>query len=116
MDHIEWWARFVLCLLACWRLSELLANEDGPADLFVRLRSFFGHGALARLMDCFQCVSVWVAAPLGYYLVGFSHDWPVAWLAISGGACLLERLFPHSIAKIEFDHASEYTENELLRR
>lgn len=44
--------RFVPAVLATWRVTHLLASEDGPAD------------------------SMWV----------------IAWLALSGGACLLERL------------------------
>ena len=38
------WARLVLAVLATWRLTHLLAREDGPADLVVRLRARLGTG------------------------------------------------------------------------
>ena len=42
-------------------------------------------------MDCFLCLSVWVAAPVAL-LVSSRRARPlVAWLGLSGGACLLER-------------------------
>ena len=58
----EAWLRFVLSVLATWRVTHLLAYEDGPWDVFVRLRAALGNGVLGRLLDCFQCVSVWVSA------------------------------------------------------
>ena len=43
------WARLVLAVLATWRLTHLLAREDGPADLLVRLRDFSqNHGSPER--------------------------------------------------------------------
>jgi hypothetical protein len=56
--------RFALGALATWRLTHLIAEEDGPADAVVRLRVRLGSSELGRLMDCFACTSVWVAAPV----------------------------------------------------
>jgi hypothetical protein len=83
--------RFLLAALATWRLTHLLAEEDGPADLVVRLRARAGSGQLGSLMDCFYCLSIWVAAPLSAPLVRDRRARPIAWLALSGAACLLER-------------------------
>jgi hypothetical protein len=83
--------RFVLASLATWRLTHLLAEEDGPADAVVRLRTYVGDGPLGGLMDCFQCLSVWVAAPLSVGLARTRRVDPVVWLALSGAACLLEQ-------------------------
>ena len=86
------WARLVLAVLATWRLTHLLAREDGPADLLVRLRARLGNGGLGHLMDCFNCVSLWVAAPLAWWLASTLGDGIVVWLALSGAVCLLERV------------------------
>jgi hypothetical protein len=32
--------KFVLAVLATWRVTHLLASEDGPADIIVRYRSW----------------------------------------------------------------------------
>lgn len=82
----------LIVLLAVWRITHLLWGEDGPFDLFLRLRklaeqTFFGH-----LLDCFYCLSLWVAIPFAW-LAGAA--WPerlILWFGISGGAILLERI------------------------
>jgi hypothetical protein len=83
--------RFALASLATWRLTHLLAEEDGPADVVVQLRARLGPGWLGKLMDCFYCLSVWVAAPLTFAVVRRPREVPLTWLALSGTACLLER-------------------------
>lgn len=85
------WLRLVVAVLACWRVSHLLAAEDGPWDAVARLRAAAGRGMLGKMMDCFHCVSVWVAAPLALFVARDAAERGVAWLAVSGAACLLER-------------------------
>ncbi len=83
--------RFVLAILATWRVSRLLATERGPWDLIARLRTFAGSNLLGRLMDCFNCVSLWVAAPLAFYVNSSGPvETVVTWLGLSGGAILVE--------------------------
>ena len=91
---VEWnpWLRCALAVLAAWRVSHLLAKEDGPGDILVRLRRWFGESWTGKLMDCFYCLSLWVSAPLALWAVGWRGDAAVVWLSISAGACLLERL------------------------
>jgi hypothetical protein len=43
-------------------------------------------------MDCFNCLSLWIAAPAAFFVSSKPVAWFVTWLAVSGGACLLERL------------------------
>lgn len=61
--------------LACWRLSHLLALEDGPWRLFERIRKLAGQriGAegtpyntthLAEGVTCMWCNSVWIGTVL----------------------------------------------------
>jgi hypothetical protein len=83
---------FLLAVLATWRVTHLLANEDGPADIIFRLRRRLGDGFIGSLMDCFNCMSIWIAAPLALFVSTNPLSWLVSWLALSGGACLLERL------------------------
>jgi hypothetical protein len=94
MDESGFWIRFVVAVLATWRATHLLAREDGPADAVVRLRARLGAGLLGRLMDCFQCLSLWVAAPVALFVasVGAPAELVLTWLGLSGAACLLERL------------------------
>jgi hypothetical protein len=86
---------FVLAVLATWRLTHLLAEEDGPADLIVRFRSLLGNGVAGKLMDCFYCLSFWIAAPAALFVTRRPLEWLMNWLALSGGACLLERITKH---------------------
>ena len=85
-------ARFAVASLATWRLTHLLAEEDGPADLVLRTRAAVGDGLAGELMDCFYCLSVWVAAPLSFAVTRRRVQLPVVWLGLSAGACLIERL------------------------
>jgi hypothetical protein len=84
----------VLAVLATWRVTHLLASEDGPAAIIARLRERLGHGPLGKLMDCFKCLSLWIAAPMALLVAENLLDWLLCWLALSGAACLLQRLGP----------------------
>ena len=86
------WLRFVAAVLATWRITHLLVSEDGPFDIVVRLRRLAGNRFFGRLMDCFYCLSFWVAAPLAFLVARRPLDVLLAWLALSGAACLLEGL------------------------
>jgi len=92
------WFHFFLSLLATWRIAHLLAYEDGPWDVLVRLRARLGDGPLGRLVDCFQCVSLWVAIPFALIVGRGMLEWALAWLGLSGGACLLDRLGREPVA------------------
>lgn len=84
------WFGFVLGVLATWRLSHLVAHEDGPFDLVARARRRAGAGQAGKLMDCPHCLSLWFAAPFAAWLASDVAHGVVVWLALSGGACLIE--------------------------
>jgi hypothetical protein len=88
--QLSW--HFVLAVLATWRVTHLLAAEDGPGDIVVRFRALLGQSFAGRLMDCFYCLSIWIAAPAALFVTRHWLDWIMVWLAVSGAACLLERL------------------------
>jgi hypothetical protein len=94
----ERWFSFVLVVLATWRLTRLLAFEDGPGDVIANLRQRLGDGFLGKLMDCFYCLSLWIAVPMSWLLINKWSEWPLFWLALSGAACLLERLGNRPVA------------------
>lgn len=83
--------RLLLGLLAVWRMTHLLQAEDGPGDIVVRLRRSAGNGFWGKLLDCFYCLSLWVAAPLAFLLGGSWWERALLWPSLSAGASLLEQ-------------------------
>jgi hypothetical protein len=75
-------------------VTHLVTREDGPGGAVAWLRARAGSGALGELMDCFYCSSMWAALPFGVAVARRPADVPVTSLALSGAACLLERLVP----------------------
>jgi len=104
---MERWFRLVLAVLATWRLTHLLAMEDGPGEIIATLRSWLGDSFFGKLMDCFYCLSMWVAAPIACLLTNKWSEWPLFWLALSGAACLLERPAGHAIKMQQIPTAKE---------
>jgi len=82
----------VLGILGVWRITHLLNAEDGPGDVVVRLRRAAGDGFWGRALDCFQCLSLWIALPFAAGLGGSTLERALLWPALSGAAILLERL------------------------
>lgn len=79
----------VLLSLAVWRVTALLVYDDGPWNVFARLRD-----AIGGPLNCFWCTSVWVS------LVASLVLWPrpgypngiILWWAIGGLSILLDEL------------------------
>jgi hypothetical protein len=93
MDTADTFAlRFVLAALATWRVTHLLAEEDGPGHVVFHLRRRLGDSPFGALMDCFNCLSLWIAAAAALFVSTRPLLWAMSWLALSGAACLLERL------------------------
>jgi hypothetical protein len=82
--------RLIVAVLAVWRVCHLIAREDGPFDVIVKIRAGLGNGMLGRLMDCPHCLGLWIAAPFGWWVGSDAVERTVAWLAIAGGASLME--------------------------
>ena len=100
------WFGLAVAVLATWRLSHLVAGEDGPFDLMARARHAAGPGQFGRLLDCPYCLSLWFAAPMAAWLARDPAGGVVLWLAISGGSCLLE----HGAARLAAAHPAEIAE------
>jgi hypothetical protein len=106
--------RLALAVLATWRVTHLLAAEDGPGDIIFRFRRWLGQNPVGKLIDCFNCLSLWVAAPIALFVSRTPADWFVGWLAISGGACLLQRLGREPVIVQSVPQPSEGELNHVL--
>jgi len=62
---------FLISSLAVWRISSLLVREDGPWDVFAKLRNIsgvkyneysvsYGTNLISSILSCVWCTSVWV--------------------------------------------------------
>jgi hypothetical protein len=92
-----------------------LATEDGPADIIVRLRARLGESLVGRLMDCFNCLSLWVAALSAFFVSRGPLEWLFCWLALSGGACLLERIGQEPVVIQPMSRPAEGDIDDVLR-
>jgi hypothetical protein len=110
-----------LAALAVWRVTHLLAAEDGPGSSVARLRAAAGDGLWGQALDCFLCLSLWVALPVA---AGFDVGWAdraLLWPALSGAACLLERIGDRSgrdadaVPPARYYEGTEEKEHVLLR-
>jgi hypothetical protein len=85
------WFYFITSVLAVWRLTHLLAKEEGPFDVILLIRQKAGNSFFGKMLDCFYCVSIWVAVPFAIWPGNGWLEKIVTWLALSGAACLLEQ-------------------------
>jgi cyanate permease len=85
---------FTIATLGVWRITHLIANEDGPFQLVARLRKVAGTGFWGSLMDCFYCLSVWIAAPFSLALAESWSKRLLLWPALSGAAILINEWRP----------------------
>ena len=84
--------KLALGILCIWRITYLFYGEDGPWDVSVRLRKLADQGFLRRLLDCFYCLSIRIAAPFGFFI---GKDWPERLSlvpALSAGAIIIQGL------------------------
>ncbi len=98
----------ILGIFAVWRATHLFQAEDGPWNLVTRLRLHAGDGVFGALLDCFYCLSLWIAIPLALLLGETWIEQIILWPALSAGAIFLERLLPEerqqATPAIYFEH------------
>ena len=105
------WLDLAVGVLCVWRLTHLLAAEDGPAGILARFRRRLGEGFWGSLLDCFYCLSLWTAAPFALLLRKDGSGRLLLWLALSAGAILVERVTLRPATFVEDKEDS----HELLR-
>ncbi len=103
--------RLLLGVLCVWRITHLFQAEDGPWDVIVRIRRAAGDGWLGRLLDCFYCLSLWMAAPVAWAIGRGPIERVLLWLAFSGGAILAERSTSRASAEPPPTIQAEYKED-----
>jgi hypothetical protein len=110
------WFWFTVFALAVWRVTHLLAAEDGPGAVIARWRAAAGNGFWGALLDCFYCLSLWVALPFAWALGTGWGERAVLWLALSGAACLAERAGTRAEPPALYFEGEEEDSHALLRR
>lgn len=90
------WLLYIIAAFATYRTARMIAEEDGPAFVFKRLRDRWTDtsSSIALGVRCFYCVSFWVALPVARVVVVVDPRfdvwlWPVFWLGIAGLAAKL---------------------------
>ena len=81
----------IVSILAVWRVSALLNSEAGPWDALKRIRRLLAATVFGDLVNCFYCLSVWVAAPFAFALNNTWKERLLLWPALSAAAIILER-------------------------
>lgn len=110
--------RFIIYVLACYRLALLLYFDSGPYHLLDRFRYWCGVRAdqhvggqtfrwsenahVGAVLNCPYCLSAWIALALGivWYLNLPTLEWLILIAAVWGGATLL---FERSPLKVEIE-------------
>jgi hypothetical protein len=108
--------RFVLAVLATWRIAHLLASEAGPHGTIARVRARLEGTWAGNVVGCFGCTSLWIAMPFAFYVGGRTTDVLLAWLALSGGAFLLERTGPEPVVIERIVDTNEKESNDGMLR
>ena len=87
--------------LVCFRLTQLLVYDEGPFDVFLRIRRRVGvydlgqdgrsQTELGKALSCAFCTGLWVAAPLA----AIAHpegaiEFFITWFAIASVQAVLE--------------------------
>lgn len=94
----------IVYILATWRLTSLLVDEDGPYGVFDWLRykagvahdsrnERYGRNEFAKGMICPWCVSVWIGCVLSLSAIIWPDVmfWVALPFALSAGAIFLHR-------------------------
>jgi len=108
--------RFIVFTLAVWRVTHLLAEEDGPGRIFARVRVAAADGFWGSLLACFYCLSLWVALPFTFSLSTDWREFLIVWLALSGAACLVERIGQQAVPPAVYCEGAKEESDALLRR
>jgi hypothetical protein len=87
----------ILAILATYRLSRMIAMEDGPFDLFRLLHQALDETLgedhwITRGWSCPYCLNVWIAMFAALLVSSFYLPFPLVWFGVAGGAMVIHRL------------------------
>lgn len=98
---------FIVASFACYRLATLVAIDNGPSDIFLRLRTKAGCCAaaeqgrgkeqgpcisLAALLNCPYCLGLWFAPVLALLIAGSVQEYILLSLGIAGVQTFLQEI------------------------
>jgi len=84
--------KYLLIMIAVWRLTHFFVAEDGPFDVIIRLRKALGSGFFNELISCFYCLSVWISLVAAILTGDCLKEMIMLTLFYSGSVILLERV------------------------
>ena len=94
------WLEFLVGCLATFRMSLLVAKEEGPAELARKARHAAPAGWIKRGFYCAWCQSFWWGMASAFFFACTHRlawaDFPIYWLAFSAGAIVLNQSFTRS--------------------
>lgn len=86
---------FVILSLAVWRVTRIIVVEDGPFDVFVKLRARLGAHKqetwVQRGLTCMACISFWLGIIPTLMYFGVSVEAVIYGLALSAASVVLMR-------------------------
>lgn len=121
---ISFAAKFIVCALAVYRAAELIAFDDGPSEVFLKLRIRAGAydrdatgrviSGWGRLVECPYCVALWLALFGALALTPFAGlrfdslfhsalsiaQFVALWFALAGAQAFLESVGGRAKARI----------------
>lgn len=79
-------------ILAVWRVAYALHAESGPWDALSKTRRWVARVTSVRVLDCFYCLSTWVALGATFVTDAGWLERAFWWMAVAGGAALFQRV------------------------
>ena len=94
LDSFLWW---FIAMLAVYRLSHMIAMEEGPGAVFHLLREKFGQGNwFGRGLNCVLCISFWLSLSVPSFIMASNpvnpREFVILWVGTSGAVLTLHRL------------------------
>ena len=96
--------RWVAAAFCCFRLAELLVLDDGPWDVFLKLRTWLGvynlgiddrpSSNLGRIFECVYCLGIYLGFGLMllvFYPTGLGDAFLIS-LGLSGAQSVLHKI------------------------
>lgn len=100
----------IIGALAAFRLAELIVIDNGPFDIFVRIRGYLYQeqiplpeknrflSAISPTFQCVHCLGLWISIPItcAYFVHNFYLDGFILYLAIAG----LQSILSHNFGRV----------------
>lgn len=87
------WLELALAIFAVYRLSHMIALEEGPMGLFAFIQEKTSKQSnwFERGMNCVLCLSWWIAAVPSLFLAKSGVQFILYWFGIAGAVLVLHK-------------------------